>query len=308
MISKPDGIQGGVVLSMRITIVCVPYQVDVTRWGSARGPQAFLDHGLKQRLEERGHRVASPVWMELPTSERTRDTVTNLGRIARRTAAAVHAALQEEQGFALVLEGDCTHAVGAIGGLAQTEGNPGVVWFDAHGDLHTMQTTTSGFLGGMPYAVALGWDLQDWRLAAGLEPALRPEAAVLVGGCDLDQAEIAALERSPILHVQTETLMRSDVAERMQTALRPRTIEARAWYLHLDLDVGGPEVCPGGLTPAPSWPPAGHLLAAAGATARTLPIKVASLAVYNPSADTDGRGVQFGLEMAMATIDGVAGV
>lgn len=293
---------------MHITIVCVPYQVDITRWGCARGPQAFLDHGLRQLLEERGHIVAEPVWIELPGAERTRDSVTNLGLIARRTAAAVNTALQKEDGFALVLEGDCTHAVGAIGGLAQTEENPGVVWFDAHGDLHTMQTTTSGFLGGMPYAVALGWDLQDWRLAAGLEPALRPEAAVLVGGCDLDQAEIAALARFPLLHVETSTLMQSDVAERMQDALRSRASEARAWYVHLDLDVGGPEVCPGGLTPAPFWPPAGHLLAAAKATARTLPVKVASLAVYNPSADTEGRGIQFGLQMAAAVIDGMAGI
>lgn len=293
---------------MHITIVCVPYQVDITRWGCARGPQAFLDHGLSQRLEERGHIVAEPVWIELPGDERTRDSVTNLGCIARRTSAAVHAALQGEQEVALVLEGDCTHAVGAIGGLAQTGEKPGVVWFDAHGDLHTMQTTTSGFLGGMPYAVALGWDLQDWRLAAGLEPPLRPEAAVLVGGCDLDPAERAALERSPILHVETETLMRPEVAERIQAALGGRASEARAWYVHLDLDVGGPEVCPGSLTPAPAWPPAAHLLAAVRATTRTLPVKVASLAVYNPSADAQGRGVQFGLEMALAAIDGMARV
>jgi arginase len=222
---------------MHITIVCVPYQVDITRWGCAQGPQAFLDHGLRQRLEARGHSVAEPVWIELPRAERTRDSVTNLGGIARRTAAAVREALQKEDGFALVLEGDCTHAVGAIGGLAQARGNPGVVWFDAHGDLHTMETTTSGFLGGMPYAVALGWDLEDWRQAAGLEPPVRPEAAVLVGGCDLDEAETVALQRHPILHIETSTMMRPDVAERVQAALRSRATATQAWHLHLDLDV-----------------------------------------------------------------------
>ncbi|HEU5380690.1 MAG TPA: arginase family protein [Ktedonobacteraceae bacterium] len=292
---------------MQISIVCVPYQIDITRWGCAQGPQVFLDHGLKHLLETGGHMVAEPVWIELPRAERTRDSVTNLGRIAQRTAAAVSAALQKEDGFALVLEGDCTHAVGAIGGLAQARGNPGVIWFDAHGDLHTMETTTSGFLGGMPYAVALGWDLQDWRLAAGLESSVRPEAAVLVGGCDLDQAESAALERHPILHVETSTMMQPDVAERMRAMLHSRANEAQAWYLHLDLDVGGPEVNPGGLTPAPFWPPSEHILTAVRASTQTLPVKVASLAVYNPSADADGRGVQFGLEMAKAAIDGMAG-
>ena len=77
-------------------------------------------------------------------------------------------------------------------------------------------------------------------------------------------------------------------------------------YLHIDLDVGGPEVCPGGLTPAPYWPPSDRIVDSAKATAWAMPVKVASLAVYNPSADVDGKGAQFGLDMAVAIVDGVA--
>ena len=291
---------------MNIHIVCVPYQVDVTRWGCANGPRAFLDHGLRQLLEEKGHAVAEPIWIELPKMERTRDSVTNLGRIAQRTSAAIKDALQAEDSFVLVLEGDCTHAVGAIGGLAQAKSDAGVIWFDAHGDLNTMETTTSGLLGGMPYAVALGWDLDDWRLAAGLEQAVRPEAAVLVGGSDLDVAEMEALQRHPILHVNTIEMTMPDAAERVRAIIQPRAGEAAAWYLHIDLDVGGPEVCPGGLTPAPYWPPSDLIVASAKASARTMEVKVASLAVYNPSADVDGKGARFGLDMALAIVDGVA--
>ncbi len=145
---------------MEITIVCVPFQVDVARWGCALGPQAFLDAGIAEQIEARGHSIRNVVWIELPKSERTRDSVTNLGCIAKRTSCAVKDALAENESFVLVLEGDCTHAVGAIGGLAQAKGPPGVVWFDAHGDLNTMETTTTGFLGGMPYAVALGLGLE----------------------------------------------------------------------------------------------------------------------------------------------------
>ncbi len=287
---------------MNINIICVPYQVDVTRWGCANGPQAFLDHGLMDLLDEQGHDVSEPVWIELPKEERTRDAVTNLGRIARRTAEAVRAALQEEDDFALVLAGDCTHAVGAIGGLAQAKETAGVVWFDAHGDLNTMETTTSGFLGGMPYAVALGWDLDDWRLSAGLEPPVRAEAAALIGASDLDAAEVEALQRYPIAQVDATALTQPGVTEHIQAALRLRANEASAWYLHIDLDVGGPEECPGSYTPAPYWPPRESILEASRATVRTLPVKVASLAVYNPAADIDGRGARFGLDIAMAIV------
>jgi arginase len=287
---------------LNISLVCVPYQGDVTRWGYALGPQAFLDHGLVALLEERGHQVSSPLWIELPREERTRDSVTNLGRIARRTAAAVRAALQQGN-FVLVLEGDCTHAPGAIGGLAQAYKRPGVVWFDAHGDLNTMATTTSGFLGGLPYAVALGWDLDDWRLAAGLEPPVRSEAAALIGTSDLDAAEVEALRTHPILHLPANDLLASGVAERVQQRLAPRAGEADGWYVHLDLDVGGPEESPGGLTPAPFWVPRAHLIEAVGAATRSVPVKAASLAVYNPASDSDGRGYRFGFDMALAVIE-----
>ncbi|HEY7350769.1 MAG TPA: arginase family protein [Ktedonobacterales bacterium] len=290
---------------MDITIVCVPYQGDVARWGCALGPQAFLERGLSQRLEALGHRVHTPVWIELPRSERTRDTVTNIGYLASRAAEAVKTALQQPDSLVVMLEGDCTHALGPIGGMAQVAGTPGVVWFDAHGDLNTRATTTSGFWGGMPYAVALGWDLDDWRLAAGLEPPLRPEAAALIGTSDLDPAEEDALQRHPILHLRAEALLGADAAERVQRALRPRAGEAASWYLHMDLDVAGPEESPGGMTPAPSWAPREQLIEAARAAARAVPVRVFSLAVYNPAADSAGRGVRFGLDLASAIMEGL---
>jgi arginase len=287
---------------MQIAIVCVPYQTDVARWGCARGPQAFLEHGLMEQVREQGHTVREPVWIELPKAERTRDTVTNLGNIARRTAAAVSAALKEGTDFVLVLAGDCTHSLGPIGGLAQAQGAPGVVWFDAHGDMNTRETTMTGLWGGMPYAVALGWDLEDWRLAAGLEPPVRPEAAALVGASDLDDAEVEALQRHPILRMDAVEMIESGVAERLASMLRQRASQAAVWYLHIDLDVAGAEELPGGMTPAPYWPPRKHLLEAVQATVRTLPVKVATIAVYNPSGDREERGLRLGLDVAMAMV------
>lgn len=294
---------------MRIALVAVPYQMDMARWGYALGPQAFLDAGLAAQLVERGHTPGEPVWIELPREERTRDSVTNLARIAARTAEAVRAALSGGADLALVLEGDCTHAVGAIGGLAQTDverGAPGVAWIDAHGDLNTMATTTSGYLGGMPYAVALGWDLDDWRTLAGVEPPVRAEAAALLGASDLDPAEIEALARHPILRLDASDLMGAEAGERVARGLAARAHEAARWYLHLDVDVAGPDTVPGGMTPAPHWPPRARLLEVASVAAASVPVRVIGLATYNPAGDPDGRGARFGIEMTLAMVEGVA--
>ncbi|WP_165423345.1 arginase family protein [Ktedonosporobacter rubrisoli] len=287
---------------MEISIICVPFQIDVGRWGCALGPQAYLNAGLIDRLRSAGHTVIDPVWIELPNKERTRDTITNLGRIAHYTSEQVSAALHNPDRIALVLEGDCNHAPGAIGGVAQACGSAGVAWFDAHGDMATMETTTSGMIGGMPYAVALGWEFADWREAAGLDTPVRPEAAALLGTSDLDPGEIAALQTHPILHLDAHELTHANVSERVAQAFRPRLNEAAGWYVHIDLDVAGPEVVPGALTPAPYWPPRQNLLEAAATLGHLLPIKALSLAAYNPSSDPGKLGSIFGIEMAMAVI------
>ncbi|HZO76272.1 MAG TPA: arginase family protein [Ktedonobacteraceae bacterium] len=288
---------------MEIAIICVPYQNDVARWGMARGPQAFLDAGLVDALRATGHHTLEPVWIELPRSERTRDTVTNLGNLARRTAAEVELALRRpDETFVVVLEGNCTHALGPLGGLAQVKGTPGIAWFDAHADMHTMQTTTTGLLGGMPYAVALGWEFPDWREAAGLDHPVRPQAAALIGTSDLDPEEVAALTHHPILHIDASALMEAGARERVAQAIRPRAREAATWYLHIDLDVAGPQVVPGAMTPAPYWPPRHHLVEAVAAVTRSVPVAVVSLAAYNPEQDQQRLGAAFGIDMLMAVI------
>jgi arginase len=290
-----------------IAIVCVPYQVDVARWGVAKGPQALLEAGLLQQIEQHGHTVSTPIWIELPKAERTRDTVTNLGKIAQRTATAVYAALHEGN-FVLVLAGDCTHALGPIGGVAQEKGAAGVVWFDAHGDMNTMETSTTGLWGGMPYAVAMGWDraLDDWRLAAGLAKPVRPEAAALIGTSDLDEAEIEALHNHPLLWVEAKQMMAQESIKNVEIALQKRANEAPSWYLHIDMDVAGPEELPGSLTPAPYWPPRQILLETVSDTMQAVPVSAATIAVYNPSSDINERGLHLGLDMAGAIMDGLA--
>jgi arginase len=285
---------------MNITIVGVPYQLDVGRWCYALGPHAFLDHGLRAQLESLGHRVTREVWIELPKVERARDTVTNLANIARRTSSAVANALREQDSFALLLEGDCTHAVGAVGGMARALGKPGVAWFDAHADLHTLHSTTSGYIGGMPFAVALGWEFDDWRLAAGLETAVRENAAALLGASDIDPEEEIALRRSKIARLDAAGMRDEKVAELLDALLKPRRTHADAWYLHVDVDVAGPDVVPGGMTPTSSPPRVEDLLAAVSAAVQVLSPRVMGIATYNPSGDPAGKGIEFAFRVIRA--------
>lgn len=88
-----------------------------------------------------------------------------------------------------VISGDCLVAAGVLAGLQRAGVDPVVVWFDAHGDVHTLDTTTSGYLGGLSLRLLLGAHRDLLADRIGLRP-LAEDRAVLVDARDLDPAEV----------------------------------------------------------------------------------------------------------------------
>ena len=140
----------------------------------------------------------------------------------------------------VLLASDCAIGLTTLPAVARHRLDARFLWLDAHGDFNTPGTTASGFLGGMALAGACGlWD-------AGLAEPVDPARVVLAGVRDLDGPEREALERSEVtvIGASLETLVYT------QNALDRAPV-----FVHLDLDVLGPEFfpawmpAPGGLSP-----------------------------------------------------------
>ncbi len=156
------------------------------------------------------------------------------------SVAAAVAAVLARAGRPAVISGDCTVALGTVAGLQRAGLDPGIVWFDAHGDVQTMETTTSGFLGGMPLRLLVGYRPELVAAPLGLRP-IAEHRVVLVDARDLDPPEIEFLSRSP--------MRRLALAD-----LSPGELPAGPLYLHLDLDVVDPAELPDVRYPAPGGP------------------------------------------------------
>jgi arginase len=116
------------------------------------------------------------------------------GSLAQHVAEA-----RQNNRFPLILSGNCGATVGAIAGAGNKK--LGVIWFDAHGEFNTPETTTSGFLDGMGLAVATG---QCWKNLAASIPNFHPlpaERILLIGGRDFDPGEQESLNWSQALVV-----------------------------------------------------------------------------------------------------------
>ncbi len=180
----------------------------------------------------------------------------------------------------LVLLGECTLAPAVTAGLRDGHPALALVWIDAHGDLNTPETTPSGFLGGMPFAILLGWCKDGLRSAAGLEPPLPEARAALVGARDLDPGEREAVAASRLV-----------VADDAAGALAGLPADAPL-HVHLDGDVLDPEDSPGVDFPAPGGWRGARLDAEMAALAASGRVVGVSLCCGNPHRDPDGRSAR----------------
>jgi len=122
-----------------------------------------------------------------------------LPRIRDRLADALDGAGPDAR--LLLIGGDCTVHTAALAALRRAR--PGariaLAWFDAHGDFNTPNSTPSGDIWGMPFAMACGRGDAD-LLAACDAPTVREEDCALVGGQMLDEEEGHQLAASRIAH------------------------------------------------------------------------------------------------------------
>ena len=223
------------------------------RRGVDMGPSAIRYAGLDDRLARLGLECVDLGNVETAIAEATAsgDPAARFlpqikeacERIARRISATV------TDGYVpIVLGGDHSIALGTLGGLAASHGTGGVIWFDAHGDLNTPETSPSGNVHGMPLAAALGLANEYFESEAWPLPALDPARVVLIGVRSLDDGERELVRRLGVGVYTMTDLDRRGVEPVVREALE-RVEGGNFVHVSLDLDVVDPEVAPGVGTP-----------------------------------------------------------
>jgi arginase len=233
----------------RVAIIGAELDLGAGRRGVDMGPSAIRYAGLGERLAALG--IPSEDWGNVHTHLReTTETgsadaryLTQIRETCERVAGQVRAAV--ERGVTpLVLGGDHSVAIGTIGGLASLDGPGGALWFDAHGDLNTPETTPSGNVHGMPLAAVLGWAGAGFESNSWPLPSLDPERVALIGVRSLDPGERELVHRAGIPVYTISDIDRRGVEPVLREALE-RVSGASFAHISVDLDFVDPDVAPG---------------------------------------------------------------
>jgi arginase len=264
-------------------IIQVPYDSGHRDFRMGLGPARLVEAGLGSNPGVSLHTIE--------VEERPFELGTTI-RILRSISEKVKLAAPDHC-FPMLLAGGCISTVGALAGLNSDPA--GVIWFDAHADFNTGETTLSGFIGGMALAAACG---RCWRNLTASIPGFHPlpEGNLgFIGARHFDPDERPALQGSEIEYVDTLRLRHQGWEESLAAAVRklPERV-----YLHVDWDVLDRGQAAVNEYSFPAGQASENCCTASASSATSDPWSGAAITAYDPAVDRDGKAANAGIAVA----------
>ncbi|CAN5882920.1 arginase [soil metagenome] len=242
----------------RIRLIGVPLDLGSGRRGVDMGPSALRIAGLRERLERLGYQVtdAGDLSVTIPETADPGDPhahylpeiVEVTGVLAERVAEALR-----DGAVPLVLGGDHSLSIGTIAGAAswarEVDADLGLLWFDAHADMNTHETTPSGNIHGMPLAASLGYGHPALTELGGFSPKVRWDKTVLIGAREVDRGERALIRETGIRVFTMREIDEDGIVPVLEEALAIVTEGTAGFLVSWDMDFVDPNFAPGVGTP-----------------------------------------------------------
>lgn len=237
-----------------ISLIGVPLDLGADRRGVDMGPSAIRYAKVIERLQELGYEVddRGDIVVRRPDSYYSDNSklkyLDEIERVNMELCRVVDGEIAKGC-FPLVLGGDHSIAIGTIAGVLQHKKNLGVIWFDAHADINTPETSPSGNIHGMPVAVSMGFGNDRLTAIGGKGAKLDPKKFVMIGIRDVDPGERSRLRE---LGVNVFTMHEVDIlgmAKVVEQAIEIATDGTDGVHLSFDMDVMDPIYATGVGTP-----------------------------------------------------------
>jgi len=241
-----------------IEIIGCPVDLGAGRRGVDMGPSAIRVADLERHLEALGHTVTDFGDIDVMIPETLAEESSTLRYKSAILRACDELRLEVERSLGegrtpIILGGDHSLGIGSVSGASnhcnRRGESIGLIWFDAHGDFNTPETTPSGNVHGMSLAVLHGLGDQDLASLGGRAPKMDPRHTVLLGVRDLDPLERDLLRRSGMTIFSIREIDERGMRDVVREAVRIAGTDTAGIHLSFDLDVVDPEDAPGTGTP-----------------------------------------------------------
>lgn len=226
------------------------------------------------------------------------------------------------ENFPLVIAGDHCTAYGTIAGIKKADPKTrlGVIWIDAHADIHTPFTTPSGNMHGMAVSMACGIDnleckvndprgetLEYWEQIKNVGipgPKVYPEDVVYIGVRDLEKPENYLINKYNINFIETEDIKKLGAAKVALTALE-MLAHCDMIYVSFDVDTLDSRISTGTGTPVPNGLTVEEAKTLNAELAKNPRVCAWEIVEVNPTLDTENRMAESAFEILEATAQSI---
>lgn len=293
----------------KAAIIGVLMDLGADRRGVDMGPSAIRVADLNARLESLGYTVEDFGNISVRNAEMMQivdSSVKYLPEIKEacdQLAKDVETAL-DSGAIPIVLGGDHSIAIGSVSGLSsfyhKRDQRVGVIWFDAHGDMNTPETSPSGNIHGMPFAAILGHGSKELTHIGGFSPKVYPEDCVLIGARSVDPEEAVALRASGIRVITMRELDERGMSSVIDEAIWLASRRTAGFHVTMDMDFVDPDFAPGVGTPVPGGPTYRESHLAMEKVADSGKMLSFELTEVNPVLDISNKTAQLGVELILS--------
>jgi arginase len=298
-------------MDRKVALLGVPMDLGGGRRGVDMGPSALRIAGLEARVRALGlaYEDRGNVPVEQPESLDPRDPQARFLAEIAEACGLLRLRVErilEDGAFPLVVGGDHSIAAGTVAGLSSfyhaRQGRIGLIWFDAHGDMNTPQTSPSGNIHGMPLASILGHGPDELTRLGSRFPMVDSECAALVGVRSLDRRERDLIRESGIHTFTMRDIDVQGIHRVMQQAIAIATRNTVGFHLSFDLDGTDPGAAPGVGTPVrggTTYRESHVIMEHAADSGKLLGLELTEI---NPILDTRNQTAEFAVELALSAL------
>jgi arginase len=295
-----------------IHVIGVPLDLGGNRRGVDMGPSALRIAGLDERLAALGFPVVdkgdlpTPIPETQERSDERKHYIRDIANVCQRLYDASLASL-EDGAMPLVLGGDHSLAAGSVSASAawarSTKGLPiGLLWIDAHGDMNTPTTSSSGNVHGMPLAALLGPEPSELAHFGGVGPKVHAAQTVIIGVRNLDDREKVAVRDSRVHVFTMKDIDRQGIASIVEQAVAFAGEGTAGIHVSWDMDVCDPLIAPGVGTPVKGGLDYREAHMVMEIVADSGLLKALDIVEVNPTLDVRNATAQLGAELVLSAL------
>jgi arginase len=304
-------VQPGTQLQKSVSILGVPLGYGASMAGVDMGPAALRVARLNQRIARLGYSVhdLGDLRLERPASFPEEGDklkyVHEISKTCEQLAQEVEGILEAGQ-LPLIVGGDHSIAIGSFAGVAsyykKRQQTLGLIWFDAHADMNTPESTPSGNIHGMPLATLLGYGTPELINVAGFSPKLDPRLCAHVGARDIDEGERELISRLGMRFFTMREIDERGMRACMDDAIAIASRGSAGFAVTFDVDALDPGDAPGSGTLVRGGLTYREAHLAMEKIAETNGMRSLEVVEINTALDVNNKTAELGVELILSAL------